>query len=402
MKLADTGRLALAAIVRFPLRTTMLLIATAIGVSAVMVLTSLGEGGRRYVTDQFQALGANLLVVLPGKNDVAGGGIAGLLGGTTRDLTLDDARAIARSPHVAQIAPVIPGSATVEYSGLVREITVLGTSASIADIQRFELASGRFLPPGDLDRAEPVVVLGHALVDEMFAGRQPIGQWIRLGDRRFRVIGTMRDAAMFGGVNLNETLFIPVASAQQLFNTEGLFRLMVETTSADAISPARQHIVETIKARHYGNDDVTIVQPDALASTFSSVFVAISAALGAIAAISLAVAGTLIMNVMLVAVSQRTEEIGLFKALGARRRQIITLFLTEAALLSLLGAGVGLVLGYAGVLSLRKLYPVVDFHAPWWAVTAAVVIALACGLLFGILPARRAADLDPVAALSGR
>ena len=401
MRLIDQISLATTAILRYPLRTSMLLVATAIGVSAVLVLTSLGEGGRRYITGQFQSLGANLLVVLPGKNEVSGGGLPGMMGGSTRDLTLDDAIAISQSRNVARIAPIIPGAGAIEYQGLVRDVDIVGTSADMAVIQRFELAAGKFLPATDLDRASPVCVVGHSLVEEVFRNTNPIGQWLRVGERRFRVIGFMRQSGMFGGVDVDEALFIPVASAQQLFNTEGIFRLLVEATSAEAMPLAEQDIINTIIARHYGNDDVTVVAPDAIVSTFNTIFGAVSAALAGIAAISLVVAGTLIMNVMLVAVSQRTEEIGLFKALGAKRHQVMALFITEAAVLSLMGALVGLLAGQGAVAALRRLYPVVDFQAPLWAVGAALLTALASGLVFGILPARRAADLDPVAALSG-
>ena len=401
MRLRDLFALSTTAIVRYPLRTSMLLVATAIGVSAVLVLTSLGEGGRRFVTGQFQSLGANLLFVLPGKNEVSGSGLPGAIGGSTRDLTLDDAIAISTSRYIARVAPVVPGAAAVEYQGLVRDVDILGTSTDMALIQRFELAAGKFLPRNDLDRAASVCVVGHNLVQEMFRGRNPVGEWVRVGDRRFRVIGYMRQSGIFGGVNVDEAIFIPVASAMQLFNTEGIFRLIVEANSEDTTHLARRDIIETVKARHYGNDDVTVIAQDAILSTFNTIFGAISAALGGIAAISLAVAGTLIMNVMLVAVSQRTEEIGLFKALGAKRRQIIGLFMTEAALLSLLGAVVGLLCGQAAIIALRRIYPIVDFQAPPWAIAAAMLTALACGLIFGIMPARRAANLDPVKALMG-
>jgi putative ABC transport system permease protein len=195
---------------------------------------------------------------------------------------------------------------------------------------------------------------------------------------------------------------MPVASAQQIFNTSAVFRILVEAQALDSVRAVRRDIIEIVKARHAGEEDVTVVTQDALVSTFDTIFNMITAGLAAIAAISLVVAGVLIMNVMLVAVSQRTNEIGLLKAIGARNGQIMALFLTEAACLSLLGALVGVGVGAAGVALMRAVYPVVDFAAPVWASGSAVGVAIASGLVFGILPARRAAALDPVNALMQR
>jgi putative ABC transport system permease protein len=205
-----------------------------------------------------------------------------------------------------------------------------------------------------------------------------------------------------GGFNVDETVILPVASAQQLFNSSGVFRILAEASEGDAVQAAKRDIVAILKARHSGEEDVTVITQDALVATFDTIFEMITAGLAAIAAISLVVAGVLIMNVMLVAVSQRTAEIGLLKAIGARHRQIMSLFLTEAACLSLLGALVGLAIGGLGISALKVAFPVLDFAAPPWAAAAAVGVAIASGLVFGILPARRAAGLDPVNALSQR
>ncbi len=402
MRIADQGWMATTAILRYPLRTAMMLIATAIGVSAVLMLTSLGEGARAFVTGEFKSLGTNLLVVLPGKIETSGGGLPGAMGGSPRDLTLDDAIAIARGQHVARVAPVIPGAATISYRNRERDIDVLGTSAAFASIRGVKAAAGQFLPETELDRAMPVCVIGETLRSELFDDANALGKWVRVGDRRFRIIGVMQDAGTVATINIDEALFIPIGSAQQLFNTQGIFRLLVETKSEAVMDAARRELIRTVEARHFGNDDITVVTQDAVLSTFNTIFNALSAALGGIAAISLIVAGTLIMNVMLVAVSQRTQEIGLMKALGARRKQIISLFLLESALLSLFGAMVGVAVGQLAIAGLNAAYPSVAFRAPAWAVIAAVTTALASGLIFGIMPARRAASLDPVEALSGR
>jgi putative ABC transport system permease protein len=291
------------------------------------------------------------------------------------------------------------GAGTASYGARERDITVLGTSASMLAIQHWTMGSGAFLPPGDLDIAQPVCVLGATVAHELFATISPIGEWVRIGDARCRVLGTLAEQGLAGGFNVDETVIMPVASAQQIFNTSAVFRILAEANGRGTIAAARRDIIEIVKARHAGEEDITVVTQDALVATFDTIFNMITAGLAAIAAISLVVAGVLIMNVMLVAVSQRTDEIGLLKAIGARNRQIIALFLTEAACLSLLGAVLGLAIGIAGVWLMRIAFPVLDFASPPWAALSAVGVAIASGLVFGILPARRAAALDPVNAL---
>jgi putative ABC transport system permease protein len=203
-------------------------------------------------------------------------------------------------------------------------------------------------------------------------------------------------------MDMGDVLIMPVASAQSLFNVTSMFRVLIEARSSDVMAQARQDVINIIRTRHDGEDDITVLSQDALLSTFDRIFSALTYSLGGIAAISLLVAGIMIMNVMLVAVAQRTAEIGLLKALGAPRKQIIMLFLTESAFLSILGALLGLIIGFSGNWLLQQYFPDFPFQAPAWALWAAVAVAVGTGLIFGLLPARRAADLDPVLALSGR
>jgi putative ABC transport system permease protein len=245
-------------------------------------------------------------------------------------------------------------------------------------------------------------VLGAKLKHELFGSQPALGERVRIGDRGFRVIGILQEQGQSLGMNTDELAIIPVLAAQSLFNTNSLFRILVEAASRDALEPAQRFIVATLKARHDGEEDVTVITQDSVLVTFDRILGALTMTVAGIAAISLVVAGVLIMNVMLVAISQRTAEIGLLKALGAPGKVILRLFLTEAALLSLLGAAIGLAVGEASTALLRRLYPALPFGAPLWAIIAAVTIALITGLAFGVLPARRAARLDPVQALARR
>lgn len=402
MRWRDTLRFALRALRAARTRVWLMLAATALGVGAVIVLTGLGEGARRYVQNEFASLGTNLIIVLPGRTESGGGGSFMFTGETTRDLTFEDAQALARHPAVRRVAPLNVGSAPITARGRERDVPVLGSTAEMLPIRRWALAQGQFLPPADFDEAAPVAVLGAKLRRELFGTEPALGEWIRLGDRRFRVIGVLASEGRSIGVDVEEVIVIPVASAAQLFNTSSLFRILVEAVDHDAIARVNEHIGRTIRARHQGEEDVTIITQDAVLATFNRVLRALTLAVGGIAGISLAVAGILIMNVMLIAVSQRRAEIGLLKALGAPPRLIRRVFLMEAALLASAGALCGILLGGTASLLIIHFYPALPAYAPWWAVAAATLTAVFSGLVFGVLPARRAARLDAALALSRR
>jgi len=402
MNLADVLRFATGSLTGFRTRTILMVIAMAIGVGAVVVLTALGEGARRYVVNEFSSLGTNLIIVFPGRTET-GGNLPGMMvGRSPRDLTLDDAVAVLRSKHVTRIAPLNIGSANLSRGRLSREAPVLGTTHEFKTIRHLEMGRGSFLPPADPTEAQSICVIGETLSHELFGNEEPIGQWVRIGDRRFRVIGVLGSKGRSLGFDTDELAIIPVASAQQLFNQPSLFRILVETRHRESLQAAQNEIRAILKERHEGDEDVTVVTQDAVLATFDRILRTLTFAVGGIAGISLGVAGILTMNVMLVAVSQRTGEIGLLKALGASRQQIRNLFVAEAALLSACGAIVGLIIGAAGILAIRQIYPAFPAAAPAWAVAAAVVTASLTGIGFSVMPARRAARLDPVVALAKR
>lgn len=383
----------------FPSRTLLMLLAMSIGVSSVIILTSLGEGARRYVIDEFASLGTNLLIIFPGRSETAGISPSTMMGETPRDLTLEDAQALSRHRDVRRIAPINIGSADVSHGSRSREAVILGANHELLALRHWKLERGRFLPKGDLDRATPVAVIGKKIRDELFGTKKALGKWLRIGDRRFRVIGIMASEGRSIDIDVQETIIIAVASAQQMFNTSSLFRILIEVKSREAMEPVKTFVINTLQHRHQGEKDITAVTQDAVLATFDNILSRLTYAVGGIAAISLAVAGILIMNVMLVAVSQRTAEIGLLKALGATPNQIIRLILAEAAMLSALGAALGLALGELGSLLIRLAFPILPAYAPGWAPLTAVSMALITGLLFSLLPARQAAHLDPVQAL---
>ncbi len=402
MRISDIAHFATGSLRGSPARTLLMMLAMSIGVAAVVVLTALGEGARRYVVDQFSSLGTNLVIVLPGRTETAGISPGMLVGQVPREITLDDAEAILRSPAVKRVAPLTIGSATLSRNGLNREVVVAGSTADMLEVRHMGMGSGNFLPSGDIHDSSPVCVLGDQMRRDLFGNERAVGQWVRLGDRRFRVIGVLAAQGESMGMRTDELVIIPVASAHQLFNTSGLFRVLVEAKNRESIENARHDAEQIMFQRHSGEKDVTVITQDAVLATFDRILTALTMAVGGIAAISLAVAGVLIMNVMLIAVAQRVKEIGLLKALGAPGSQIRNLFFAEAVLLSGVGAVAGLVLGYIGSVFIRQIYPSIPASPPWWAVLAACGTALGTGILFSVWPARRAARLDPVAALAGR
>jgi putative ABC transport system permease protein len=402
MKPADVVLFAWGALQGFRTRTLLMVLAMAIGVAAVVVLTALGEGARRYVVGQFSSLGTNLVIVFPGRTETAGLGPGMLSGQTPRDMTLDDALALTRSRAVRRVAPLNVGSALVSVQRRNREVPVLGSTSDLLEIRHMKLAQGRFLPPGDPHTPQPVCVIGAKVSHELFGSQAAVGEWVRIGDRRFRVVGVLASQGESLGFNTDELVMVPVVSAQMLFNRASLLRILVEARSRTDIARAKQDALDIMQQRHEGEKDVTVITQDAVLATFDRILRALTLAVGGIAAISLGVAGILIMNVMLIAVAQRTREIGVLKAIGAAPGQIRMLFFAEATLLSLVGAAAGLVLGEIGVFAIGRAYPVLPVAAPWWAVVAALGTAIVTGILFSVLPARRAARLDPVLALSGR
>jgi putative ABC transport system permease protein len=383
-------------------RTALILLAMGIGVAAVVVVSTLGEGARRYVLDQFGALGTNLVIVFPGRSETAGLGPGLVLSETPRDLTLDDALALSRSPAVKLIAPLIVGTGDVRWGSKLRESPILGSTAELLPIRHMAIAQGRFLPPGDPHHAQAVCVLGAKVREELFGAQAALGEWLRIGDRRFRVIGVLARQGVSIGVNTDEVVMIPVSAAQSLFNSESLVRILIEAKSRELVPAAKDDAIEILRERHEGERDVTVITQDAVLATFDRILRALTLAVGGIAAISLAVAGILIMNVMLIAVTQRRREIGLLKALGATAAQIRLSFFTEAVLLAIGGAVLGLAAGKLAQISLVQLYPQIPFTAPWWAALAAPLTAIATAALFTVAPAARAAKLDPVTALSRR
>ncbi|PTQ79950.1 ABC transporter permease [Nitrosomonas ureae] len=397
MTLVDTLQTSFKTVLSYRLRSFLIVFAMALGVAAVVILTALGDGARNYVINQFSSIGTNLLAVLPGRAETSGSFLGAVLGQTPRDLTLKDAQLIGRLPQVRRYAPLNVGEAELSAANRLRAVTVLGSNANLIPIRHMKLAQGSFMVQGTESNAQ--IVLGAKIAKEFFPRTQAVGQRIRLGDSRFLVSGVLMSQGETMGFNTDEIVIIPIDYAQTMFNTTSLFRILIEAKSHSEIEPAKQAILATMKQSHDGEEDITVITQDAILSTFDRILQALTMAVAGIAAISLVVAGILVMNVMLVAVSQRTAEIGLLKAIGATSADIRRLFFAEAILLSVVGAILGFLLGQFGSLMLRLALPQLPAWPPVWATIAGIMVALTTGVLASIVPASKAAKLDAVNAL---
>ena len=400
MKLADAASLAIESLTLHRLRTGLSAVAVGIGVTAVLVLAGLGDAVKRYVVEQFAAMGSNLVMITPGKTETSGAVMVGTWG--DRDLTLEDADAIRRRvPGLSAVVPMSLGSAAFRYAERRRDVYVVGVTSDYEAMRELTVHRGEFLPGGDLRAGGSVVVIGTKLAREVFGNEDPVGRMVRIAERRFRVIGVLGPKGQSLGYDFDELALVPVATGMRMFDQSSLYHILVQASDATALPRVIAATREVVMDRHRA-EDFTIVSQDAMLRSFRSILDALTAAVAGIAAISVAVAGIGIMNIMLIAVSERVAEVGLLKALGADRGEITRLFLLEAMFLSGWGGALGITLGIGAILAVAHARP--DFplepSGPW--TLAIFVVALTVGGVFGLLPARRAAGLAAAEALRGK
>jgi putative ABC transport system permease protein len=399
MRPLDLLRFTLLAVRRQRFRSIMLLTAVGLGVSAVVVLTALGEGARGYVLGEFAYLGKDTVVMVPGRKSTTGG-MPPVTGIAAHDITLEEVEILGRSvPGVTDLAPMVMGNGPVSYKSRERDSIVVGTTAAFFPIRRLEIAQGDALPDAALGEGTQVAVIGQKLKQALFDNEAAVGQWIRLRDYRFRVIGILEGTGDSFGMDLSDAIFIPVASAQSVFNVHGMFRVSLRVKENYEVEAVKTAIVKQMQALHGGDLDVTVISPDAMLATFDSILKVMTLGVAGIGAISLVVSGILVMNVTLMSVKQRTAEIGLLKAVGAPAAQVRTLFLAEAALLAAAGAVLGMVVGRLLVFAGAQFFPAVPFVTPAWALWSSLGLAVGTALLFAWLPAQQAANMEPVDAL---
>ncbi|HXV75398.1 MAG TPA: ABC transporter permease [Candidatus Polarisedimenticolaceae bacterium] len=389
--------LAWGAIVAHRLRSSLTTLGISIGVAAVILLTSIGEGTRRFVLDEFAQFGTNIIAINPGNTKTSGA--PGALAGTVRKLTLADAEAVARIPGVEHVVPVVMGMARVEREERGRSVLVYGVSSELPAVWKIGVRQGAFLPEIDLARGAPLVALGPTLKREIFADDNALGQYVRIGGFRFQVIGVMEPKGLILGWDMDDSAYIPVASAQRVFNRDGLIEIDLSFAEHLAAGSIARELERVLIARHGGEEDFTVTTQTEMLDVLDRVMAVVSLAVGGIGAISLVVGAIGILTMMWISVSERTTEIGLVRAIGAGAGQVLALFLLEAALLSLVGGVLGVAVGIGLARAIRLALPGFPVYTPALYVVVALLLSLAVGLASGALPARRAAALDPVRAL---
>ena len=398
MERADLVRFALGALAGHRLRSVLSALGVAIGVAAVVLLTALGEGTRRYIVGQFSQFGTNLMEINPGK--VKTFGFPGAFGGTTNKLTMDDAMALEKVAGVGTAVPFAFGQARVEAVARGSKRLHLRHDARHAGgVARRRSPRGASCRPWTPTARVRSPCWVPKLARELFGEASPLGQRVRIGSWGFLVIGVMESKGQLLGFDVDDSAYIPVASALDLFNQTELLAIDVVARDADAVQGVVARIKAALTARHRDNEDFTVTTQTEMLDTFGRIIGIITAAVTAIAGISLFVGAIGILTIMWISVHERTGEIGLLRALGVSAAAVQRLFLLEATALAVAGGVAGVAIGFAVEGVLHAVVPGLPLATPPEAVVAALAMSLLVGIAAGVIPARRAAALDPVDAL---
>jgi len=396
MLLKDSVKLSLAALFSQRMRSFLTTLGITVGIAAVVLLTSLGEGVHRFVLSEFTQFGTNLIGVTPGKATTAG--MSGAIISNVRPLSMDDAAALKRIPNIIAVAPVVQGNAPVEFGKRSRRTYIFGVGPQAPKVWQIRVAKGRFFTADDPSASRAFAVLGSKVKDELFVGENPLGRRIRIGGERYRVIGVMESKGQLLGFDLDDAVYIPTSRALAIFNRDSLMEIDLLYATGSSADQVAKKIKKLLMARH-GAEDFTIITQEQMLEVLGSVLDILTLAVGAVGGISLLVGGVGILTIMTIAVNERTAEIGLLRAIGAGRRHILFLFIGEAVVLSSIGGLAGLIIGAGGAWFLGVAVPALPTHTPWSYVVLAEILAVSIGLLAGVMPAYRAANLDPIEAL---
>ena len=396
MRLHDFLTLTGTSLIAHRLRSLLTSLGIAVGVAAVVLLTSIGEGVHQFMLAEFTQFGTNLVGINPGKATTAGTSMGAF--GTSRPLTIGDAEALKRLPYARAVVPMVQGNAEVEAGNRRRRTTIYGVGYQMPEAFSMAVKSGRFLPDDDPMAPRAFAVLGSKLRHELFGIKNPLGQRITIGGSRYRVIGVMESKGSVLGFDLDDTAYIPAARALSLFNNESLVEIDILYDEKTPVDKVVKGIKETLEARH-GRDDVTITTQEQMLEVLGSILNVLTFAVAAIGGISLLVGAIGIVTIMTISINERTNEIGLLRALGAKRSQVLSLFLGEAIVLAAVGGLAGLVLGVGIAQLLHFVLPELPVHISVLYIILAELVAVIIGMAAGVFPARRAARMDPVEAL---
>jgi putative ABC transport system permease protein len=391
MRFAEALRVALDALRANRLRSLLTMLGVIIGVAAVVVLVAIGSGAKQEVESQVEGLGSNIIFVFPGSVEF------GAAPSISR-LQLDDVDYLGRiigNPDA--VATTVSSGETVSVGSTQVFSTIAGTNENVPNVFTRPVARGEYLTATDVDTRRRVAVLGSNVADELFGDVEPLGRQITIAGVRFRVIGVFAEVGSAFGVSRDDEVHIPVTTAQQLFGVDRIDALAIKAPTIDDVDSVRREVIQALEDK-YPDEEFSAVTQSQILGTLGDILGLLTLVLAAIAAISLLVGGVGVSNIMLVSVRERTREIGLRKALGARRRDITVQFLIEAVLLTTVGGVIGMGIGIGVAMLANALTPLPALIA-WWSPVLAFTVSVAVGVFFGVFPARRAGKLEPVEAL---
>ena len=399
MNLIEFLRIAVSSIMENRIRAFLTMLGIMIGVGSVILLVSMTAGFREYLVKQFMGIGTNLIIISPGKTETQGMGHPGFEG--VQKMTIGDTDALRRhATALESVSSITVGTADVRYTNRERKVMIVGTDKEFTEVINIGVDTGRYFTRDDVDASRRVCTIGYTVKNELFGSRNPLGEIIKVGGSGFRVIGIMEKKGTFMGTDdFDDVVYIPVSSSMGLFNTDKLFGIRAKARSAAMVSLANVQIIKILKKRHNNKEDFTILTQGGLLSSLDSILDTLSSVLAGIAAISLLVGGIGIMNIMLVTVRERTKEIGIRKAVGATRRDILVQFIVESTMLSLIGGGIGILIAFIGGLIIGWFIPHIPPVVTPWAVVLATAFSAGVGIFFGVYPAYRAAQQDTITAL---
>lgn len=396
MQLLDLAGLSLRTLLNQKLRSSLTALGLIIGIASVVILTSIGQGIHQFVLAEFTQFGTHLMAVVPGKTTTFG--LSGATISTVRPLTIDDALALDKLPYTVAAMPMVQGNARIETTGRERRANVFGVGASLPDVWKITVALGRFLPEVERGGSRAFAVLGSKLRRELFKDANPLGERIRIGEDRYRVIGVMAPKGQMLGFDLDDTVFIPADKALELFDRQSLMEIDVLYHPNDSVDLVERAVKDLLIKRH-GFEDFTVITQNKMLETLNSILTILTLGIGALGGISLLVGSVGILTIMTIAVSERISEIGLLRAIGAERRTVFRLFLAEALAISMAGGLAGIGLGIMTVRLIAQFIPALPVQLAWSYLGIAFVMAVLIGIAAGVMPAFKAARLNPLEAL---
>ncbi len=399
MQLREVARLSFEALLANRFRAALTMLGMVIGVGSVILLVSIGTGAKRYILNEFEGLGSNLIMVQPGRTDKKSN-LGPPIGAAQRKMTIADIVALEkRAYNLEAVTGIVFGTATVKAEGSTSNVNVFGSNDLFTKILNFHVEHGAWFTREEDDYGRRVVLLGKNVSEDLFGDAIPLGKTVRINESEYRIIGIMGSIGDKIGMNFDEFVFVPTHAALRLFNDDKLFGIRAKARSKAGVDDAIEEIKEILKERRDGEEDFTIITQGAMLASMNTILSMLTYVLAAIAGISMLVGGIGIMNIMLVSVAERTSEIGIRRAVGARQRDILTQFLAESIVLSLIGCLTGL-LGAAAITQIAHWFlPSFDLRPPGWIIAPTFFGAVAVGVIFGVWPARKASKIETLEAL---